>query len=215
MLGLLYKSQHYLDATRRADFLAPLLLRLYLFPVFWMAGTNKLHSFNNTVAWFGDSEWGLGIPMPELMAFLATSAEIGGAVALLLGLGVRWAAIPLMVTMLVATFTVHWQNGWQAIADKSMCLFNCDSLNEAAVRLEKARALLQEHGHYDWLTETGNFVISNNGIEWAATYFVMLLVLFFTGGGRYVSIDYWIGQKLNLKAQRNLNGTGAEALQVG
>jgi putative oxidoreductase len=215
MSVFLSKLQHHLDASRRADFLAPLLLRLYLFPVFWMAGTNKLHSFDNTVAWFGNSEWGLGMPMPEVMAFLATSAEIGGAVALLLGFGVRWASIPLMITMLVATFAVHWQNGWQAIADKSMCLFNCDSLNEAAVRLEKARALLQEYGHYDWLTESGNFVISNNGIEWAATYFVMLLALFFMGGGRYVSADYWIRQRLTPKAHHNINGTGTEAVQAG
>ncbi|MEF1306676.1 AraC family transcriptional regulator, partial [Vibrio owensii] len=32
----------------------------------------------------------------------------------------------------------------------------------------------------------------NNGMEFAATYFVMLLVLFFYGGGRYVSLDYWL-----------------------
>ncbi|MGD8569731.1 MAG: DoxX family protein [Gammaproteobacteria bacterium] len=215
MSNYIYRIQGYLDATRRADFMAPLLLRLYLFPVFWLAGTNKLHSFDDTAAWFGNSEWGLGLPMPEMMAFLATSAEVGGAVALLLGFAVRWASIPLMITMLVATFTVHWKNGWQAVSDKSMCLFNCDALDGAATRLEKARALLQEYGHYDWLTETGNFVISNNGIEWAATYFVMLMALFFMGGGRYVSADYWIKQKLKRKADRNMNAAGAEAAQAG
>lgn len=189
------KLQSYLDLSRKADFLAPLLLRLYLFPVFWMAGTNKMNSFENTVAWFGNPDWGLGMPLPGLMAFMATSAEVVGAIALLIGLGVRWAAIPLMVTMLVAAFAVHIQHGWQAVADKSMCLFNCEALDGAATRLEKARELLQEHGKYDWLTEHGNFVISNNGIEWAATYFIMLLALFFVGGGRYVSVDYWIKEK--------------------
>jgi len=35
-------------------------------------------------------------------------------------------------------------------------------------------------------------VILNNGIEFAATYFIMLLALFFIGAGRYFSMDYWI-----------------------
>lgn len=187
--------QQLLDRTRSADFLAPLLLRLYLAPVFWMAGMNKVNGFDNTVAWFGNPDWGLGLPMPWLMAFLATSTEIAGAVLLLTGFGVRWVSIPLMITMLVAAFSVHWKNGWQAISDSSSCLFNCDGVYAAAERLDKARDLLKEHGNYDWLTESGSFVISNNGIEFAATYFVMLLALFFIGSGKYVSIDYWIRRR--------------------
>jgi putative oxidoreductase len=208
MIKLLHKLQEYLDLTRKADFLAPLLLRLYLFPVFWMAGTNKWNSFDNTVAWFGNPDWGLGLPMPTVMAFLATSAEVIGALALLIGLGVRWMSIPLMVTMLVAAFAVHWNNGWQAIADKSMCLFNCEALNESANRIERVRDILQEHGNYEWLTETGSVVISNNGIEFAVTYFVMLLALFFMGGGRYVSVDYWIKEKhLSKKSSTSVDDT--------
>ncbi|MDP7658904.1 MAG: hypothetical protein QGF77_03055 [Candidatus Thalassarchaeaceae archaeon] len=41
---------------------------------------------------------------------------------------------------------------------------------------------------------SGPVVILNNGIEFAITYFVMLLSLFFTGAGRFVSIDYWIAK---------------------
>ena len=37
--------QRLLDSTRSIDFLAPLLLRIYLAPVFWVAGNNKLNSF--------------------------------------------------------------------------------------------------------------------------------------------------------------------------
>jgi len=54
--------------------------------------------------------------------------------------------------------------------------------------------LLREHGNYEWLTEFGSVVISNNGIEFAATYGMMCFVLFFSGGGRYVSADYWIAR---------------------
>ncbi|MDO6804813.1 hypothetical protein Q4595_20350, partial [Wenyingzhuangia sp. 1_MG-2023] len=68
----------------------------------------------------------------------------------------------------------------------------------SAERLEAARTILQEHGHYDWLTGRGAFAILNNGIEFAATYFIMLLSLFFTGGGRYLSMDYWIARRHNL-----------------
>ena len=80
ILNLYSKAQAMLDKTREADFLAPLLLRLYLAPIFWMAGTSKFNSFEDTAAWFGNSEWGLGLPFPELMAFLATSTEIAGAI---------------------------------------------------------------------------------------------------------------------------------------
>lgn len=195
MTGLLCSLQRLLDSTRRLDFLAPLALRLYLVPIFWVAGMNKFRSWDNTVAWFGNPDWGLGLPFPELMAFLAASSEVLGAVLLLVGLAVRWISIPLMITMIVAMFTVHWQHGWQAIADPTMCLFNCADAQAAVERLARAKEILQEYGNYEWLTEQGSFVVLNNGIEFAATYFTMLLTLFFIGGGRYVSVDYWLERR--------------------
>ncbi len=177
-----------LNATRHLDFLAPLALRLYLVPVFWMAANNKWNPFDNdssldgVIDWFGNTDWGLGLPFPELMAYMAWSAEYFGAIFLLLGFAVRWISIPLMITMVVAAVTVHWKNGWLAIS-------------EPTAQLDKAREILQQHGNYDWLTEKGSFVILNNGIEFATTYFIMLLVLFFIGAGRYLSIDYWITKR--------------------
>ena len=171
---------------------------------------NKLNSFDSTVAWFGNAEWGLGLPFPVLMAALATGAELIGAICLLLGLGVRLMAVPLMVTMLVAAFAVHWDNGWFAIApsDPSTSMVrplaaigipaaeqSLENSKAVGERLSAARQILREHGNYSWLTGKGNFVILNNGIEFAATYFIMLLSLFFTGGGRYCSADYWIGRR--------------------
>jgi uncharacterized membrane protein YphA (DoxX/SURF4 family) len=181
------RLQQWLDATRTVDFLGPLALRLYLVPVFWVAGTNKLGAMDSTIAWFGNPDWGLGLPFPALMAWLAVGAELLGSISLLLGLALRWLCIPLMATMLVAAFKVHVVNGWQAVADP-MSPFPGADIDGAIERLSKGRELLQTHGNYDWLTETGNFVISNNGMEWAITYFVMLLALFFTGAGK-LSLD--------------------------
>ena len=68
------KAQDLLDRTRAADWLAPLLMRAYLVPIFWMAGMQKASHFSDTVDWFGDMMYGLGLPFPWLMAFLATAS---------------------------------------------------------------------------------------------------------------------------------------------
>jgi len=194
MLTLLNRLQNVLDAFRSVDFIAPLLLRLYLAPVFWMAGTRKLEDMDSIIAWFGNPEWGLGLPFPAFMAWAATLSEAGGAVLLLVGLAVRWISIPLMITMVVAAVTVHWENGWLAIAEGDS-LFASERTSEAIDKLERARNILQEHGNYEWLTSSGSLAILNNGIEFATTYFVMLLALFFIGAGKYLSLDYWIARR--------------------
>ncbi|ORU94302.1 MAG: hypothetical protein A6F70_08240 [Cycloclasticus sp. symbiont of Bathymodiolus heckerae] len=194
MIKCINKLQSLLDCTRSIDFLAPLALRLYLVPIFWMAGTKKLSAFDSTVDWFGNTDYGLGLPFPYLMAGAATWFEIIGAVLLLVGLAVRWVAIPLMVTMAVAAVTVHLQHGWLAIAEGSGFFAN-ERTSAAVERLNVAKDILREHGNYNWLTENGSVVILNNGIEFSATYFIMLLVLFFIGAGKYFSIDFWLAKK--------------------
>jgi uncharacterized membrane protein YphA (DoxX/SURF4 family) len=189
------KLQSMLDCTRSVDFLAPLALRLYLVPIFWMAGTKKLAAFDSTVDWFGNADYGLGLPFPYLMAGAATWIEIIGAVCLLLGLAVRWVSIPLMVTMVVAAVTVHIQNGWLAIAEGTG-FFASERTSGAIDRLNVAKSIIREHGNYNWITENGSLVILNNGIEFASTYFIMLLALFFIGAGKYLSIDFWIAKKI-------------------
>lgn len=194
MLTQANKIQDSLDYSRRIDFLAPLMLRLYLAPIFWMAGTQKLMAFESTAAWFGNSEWGLGMPFPEVMTALVIGAEIGGAVLLTLGLATRWISIPLLATMVVAAVAVHLENGWLAIATGDG-IFATERTVGAIERLDRAKSILKEYGNYDWLTANGPIVILNNGIEFATTYFFMLLALFFTGAGNYLSLDYWIAKR--------------------
>lgn len=183
-----------LDKLKCAEFIPPLALRLYLVPVLWMAGSKKFVNFTETAAWFGNEEWGLGLPLPYLLVFLVALIEVLGALFLLVGFGVRLISIPLMAVMAFAAISVHLKNGWLAIATGSG-IFATDRTIGAIERLEQAKSILQQYGNYEWLTENGAFVVLNNGIEFAATYFIMLLVLFFTGGGRYVSIDYWLSAK--------------------
>jgi putative oxidoreductase len=211
MIGILNFFQNLLDKFRALDFLAPLALRLYLVPVFWMAGTMKLNNAGldclsgtngpcdftpkqDIIDWFGNVEWGLGLPFPELLAHLAAYTEYFGAILLLIGLAVRWISIPLMVTMVVAAVTVHLPNGWLAIADGTG-VFATARTEGAIERLDVAKNILQENGNYSWLTENGSLVVLNNGIEFSATYFIMLLTLFFMGAGKYFSIDYFIARK--------------------
>lgn len=185
--------------------LASLALRLYLAPIFWMAGMSKLNAFDSTVDWFGNSDWGLGLPFPLLMTVLATAAELIGAALLTLGLFTRLISIPLIITMLIAIFYVHWGNGWQAIADANAPFANAQVL-AAPEKLERARDILQTHGNYEWLTASGKFVILNNGIEFATTYLIMLLALVGLGGGKYHSLDYWLhkGIEKNLFLQQKI-----------
>ena len=202
--------QDVLDRFRAIDFLGPLALRLYLAPVFIAVGLHKFMHLEDIASWFGNPDWGLGLPAPMLMAILAASAELFGGLALLIGVAVRWFTIPLMITMLVAIFAVHWDKGWFAVAPGDPATSTAKPLasigipaaqrslensEEVGRRLQAAKSLLKKHGNYKWLTEKGSFVVLNNGIEFGATYFVMLLALFFTGAGKYLSVDYWIARQ--------------------
>ncbi len=89
-----------------------LVLRLTLAYGFFEPAIKKINHFERIITWFKD---GLHLPAPELMAFLATTSEALGVVLLVLGLGTRFIAFPLMVVMLVAIFLVH---GTQVFAVK-------------------------------------------------------------------------------------------------
>lgn len=201
-----------------------LLIRIYLAPVFIMAGYSKLQLGNpdvtglaslmadpNIVNWFGNSDWGLGLPFPGLMANLAAWTEFLGGWLLLFGVLTRLVSIPLMFTMIVAATSVHADNGWFAITPTNpdtspakmvswlgfeqaeQSLLNSTETGE---KLERMRSILDENGNTSWLYENGSIVVLNNGIEFAVTYLIMLLALFFIGAGRYTSVDYFASKKL-------------------
>jgi len=100
------------------------------------------------------------------------------------------------VTTLAAT--AHRDNGWHALPETQLQVpweWRTGLIEQAVIRKQRAREILQEYGDYDWLTGAGGFTVLKNGIEFAATYFIMLLVLFFSGAGRWFSLDYWIARR--------------------
>ncbi len=183
----LYKAKSF-------DFIALLAVRLFLLPVLYEGAHSKILNFNVTAAWFGapTAQGGLNLPFPDLLAFLATSTEVLGLICIALGLFTRLITIPLVFLMSVASLMVHWSHGWLAIASNNM---------ESAMRLVDFLSWLSINfpGRYNYITELGDPVILNNGLEFATTYFIMLLVLLCYGGGRYVSLDYWLNKKFKSK----------------
>jgi putative oxidoreductase len=194
MKQILIRLKGWLDKTRAADFLAPAALRLYLAPIFILAGMNKLSNAGDVAAWFGY----IGIPAPGLMVYVAGLSELLGGILLIPGIAVRVVTVPLMATMIVAAGAVHWEYGWHVLPETELTMpweWRQDLIDGAVERRAKARSLLREHGNYEWLTETGSITILKNGIEWSATYFLMLLTLFFTGAGR-LSVDHAVSKYL-------------------
>ena len=122
------------------------LIRVYLFFVFWYAGTGKIDNFDKFSGYLGT----LGVPLPDILSWMVILTEAGGAALLLVGLFVRWMSVPLLIVMFFAGYLVHYQNGWA---------------HEA------------------------------NGIEFAATYSLMILTLLCFGGGKFLSLDYWVSSK--------------------
>lgn len=91
--------------------LALLAGRLLLAFLFLPAGIAKLTGFAGTVGYITS----VGLPMPQVAAALALVVEIGGGIALTLGLCTRWAALALALFTLVASFFFHAY--WAAPAD--------------------------------------------------------------------------------------------------
>jgi len=86
-----------------------LIIRLMVGYVFFFHGAQKLFG------WFGgpglQGATGLmetlGIPMPFISALMAGVTEFLGGLALIVGIAFPWVNIPLVFTMLVASFSAH------------------------------------------------------------------------------------------------------------
>ena len=91
---------------------ADLPLRLIMGFGFMVHGWAKL---SRGPAGFGKLLHQIGVPLPELTAWIVTLLEFFGGLALILGVYVTLISIPLIITMLVAMFTVHLPYGFSSI----------------------------------------------------------------------------------------------------
>lgn len=173
---------------RGLDFLPPLLLRLFLAPLLWVSGSNKLglftsadHNKFNPFTWvnldnpvFEATTAGLAkIPLiPEALTSLIGLSigwlEVIGAFLLLIGFAVRWVSLPLLALIIVTAIVA----------------LNGESLIVAI------KSLLSNHGYTD---------MSGSAFSKALIYFLMLLTLFFMGAGRFFSVDWFLYRRLDKK----------------
>lgn len=87
----------------------PLVLRLTIPPMMLFGhGIPKLGRLPGLLESFPDP-LGLG---SATSAVLALSGEVAASVLLILGLGTRFAAVPFLITMLVAALVVHADDPW-------------------------------------------------------------------------------------------------------
>jgi len=89
------------SVTRSLDGVAPLLARLTLGVTFVGTGWGKLQHLDKVTAFFTE----LGLPAPHFQATLVGTTELLGGALLLAGVASRLAALPLLMTMVVAILT--------------------------------------------------------------------------------------------------------------
>lgn len=85
----------------QVDWLAPLLARVTLGVLFMSTGWGKVHNLDKVTGFFTE----LGIPAPAFQATLVAYVELVGGALLVVGLLADFAAVPLIISMLVAILT--------------------------------------------------------------------------------------------------------------
>src|SRR5689334_2862542 len=96
-----------LPSVERLKDIPLLCMRLILAYGFYGPAKAKWEDINAIVEWFAS----MGMPLPRLNAYMAAGTEMLGVVLLILGLATRFISVPLMIVMIVAIKTVHWENG--------------------------------------------------------------------------------------------------------
>ncbi|MGH2405018.1 MAG: DoxX family protein [bacterium] len=141
-------------STRITSTFAPYalsVLRVLVGVTFVAHGYPKLASLQGFAGFLGS----LGVPLPQVAAIIVTVLEVVGGLALIVGLGTRWAAVALAIEMLVTTLVVKLPNlGFVAAPDRPGAGAELDLLLMAAClvlwtagggALSADRSLLKRH----------------------------------------------------------------------
>ena len=99
--------------TKTAGTSGVLPLRLIAGIIFFAHGAQKLFAWFGGYGLGGTGQWmeSIGLSPGYLMALMAGSAEFFGGILLIIGFLTRPTALILAITMIVAIFTVHINNG--------------------------------------------------------------------------------------------------------
>jgi putative oxidoreductase len=103
METLLKIGDRVLGVAKKLEWLALLVARLTVGVEFVSTGWGKVHNLAKVTAYFGE----LGIPAPGVNAIFASFTELVCGSLLVIGLASRFAACPLVVTMIVAIVTAQ------------------------------------------------------------------------------------------------------------
>ena len=172
---------------RGLDFLAPVALRFFLAPMFWVSGSTKLGLFSSPDSvWFNPFTWinmdsvqtaasafSGGVFADFAANFLTISIggiEVVGAILLVLGFAVRWITIPLI-------FIVGLM-GYASLAGKSL--------------MDVVMQFVMSHGYT---------TVANDSFEVIVVNIIMLFTLFFIGAGRFLSVDWFIAHGYHKKIE--------------
>jgi putative oxidoreductase len=94
--------------------LAVLLGRILLASTFVISGFGKITGFEGTAGYIASK----GLPLPQVLTVIAILIEFGGGLAILLGWMTRWAALAMVVFLIVITPVFH--GFWAAPPDHVM-----------------------------------------------------------------------------------------------
>ena len=170
---------------RGLDFLPPLLFRLFLAPLLWVSGQQKLGLFTapdttwyNPMTWINSATYQAAAEKMSSMPFIRSLSdslpglvgglEIVGAFFLLIGFAVRWISLPFLGLIVITAIAAL--NGQDIVS----------ALKE----------MLLTHGYTD---------MSSSAFSKSVIYFLMLLALFFMGAGRFFSVDWFLYRRLQQK----------------
>ena len=103
---LLLFAADFFDRLSAAGWIPALLMRLFVGYFFMETGWGKIHNLDSFAARF--AQW--GIPHPAFNAALSGYTEFVGGALTILGLGMRFVSIPMIINMIVAILTVKLKN---------------------------------------------------------------------------------------------------------
>ena len=93
---------------------AALVGRVLLALMFIISGWGKITDFSGTVEYIASKE----LPLPQMLSIIAILIELGAGLAIAIGWKTRWAAVAMVVFLIVITPIFH--GFWNVPADQAM-----------------------------------------------------------------------------------------------